>query len=186
MNNFIKYFLVVAATMFCTVIALLIFDMNTDRNKNGTDKQVKGLSTISNKPTVQVLKPTDIPTPTLIPVPTATPSPTLIPAPTVIPTPVVTSDRGLEELFIKYSSTFSIDKNLIEKIANCESHFGTGAKNGPYAGMFQFDLPIWTSTRNLMGLDPNPDLRYSAEESIKTAAFLISQNHKTLWPVCGK
>jgi hypothetical protein len=35
-----------------------------------------------------------------------------------------------------------------------------------------------------MELDPNPDLRYNAEESIKTAAYLISIGKTYLWPNC--
>lgn len=187
MNKVIKFFLVSFITIIITIIALSIIDLKTGKKQVETGKKIIGISTA-----VKIISPilglTIIPTPslTLTPSPTSTPSPTLTPVPTITQAPVQTSDKVLEELFVKYSSAYNVDKNLVEKIANCESHFGTGAKNGPYGGMFQFDIPIWTATRQLMGLDPNPDLRYSGEESIKTAAFLLSQNHTSLWPNCSK
>jgi hypothetical protein len=36
-----------------------------------------------------------------------------------------------------------------------------------------------------MGLDANSDLRFNAEEAIKTAAFHISQGGQGAWPNCG-
>jgi hypothetical protein len=91
-------------------------------------------------------------------------------------------------LFTKYCNEYSVDKELLKRIANCESHFGTGAnsKDGKYAGMFQFGEAIWTQTRNLMGWNQDLSLRFSAEESIKTAAFMVSQGHLGIWPNCGK
>jgi hypothetical protein len=35
-----------------------------------------------------------------------------------------------------------------------------------------------------MGLDENLDLRYSAEESAKTAAYKMSRDGFGAWPVC--
>lgn len=123
--------------------------------------------------------PTNTPTPTPIP-PTPTETPTPTPAP-------VTAPEYLESLLLKYSNEYSIDSQLLKRIAKCESGFGTGASfnNGLYAGLFQFSEVLWRQTRTLIGLDPNPDLRYSGEESIRTAAFMLSQGHLGIWPNCG-
>ncbi len=165
-------------------IASLIYNIVLHNNAKHelywpVSKEVAGTSTsVTQNPNPTII----IPTPTFIPSPTATPTPTLTPTPTII----INAPADLEDLFTKYANAYGVDKQYLERIANCESHFGTGANNGPYGGMFQFAKEIWISTRGLMGIDPNPDLRFSAEESIRTAAFLISQNHSSLWPNCGK
>lgn len=92
----------------------------------------------------------------------------------------------LEPLFDKYCGEYGLNKEMMKKIANCESHFNSQAVNGPYGGMYQFSVSTWRSNRQAMGLDSNPDLRFNAEESIKTAAFKISRDGTGAWPVCGK
>jgi soluble lytic murein transglycosylase-like protein len=116
--------------------------------------------------------------------PTMTVAPTAIPTatPKLIPTIVTSSD--LETLFAKYGSEYNVDPNWLKKIARCESNFNPQADTGLYAGMFQFMAQTWSSTRNSMGLDPNPDLRKNAEESIRTAAFMLSRGRENSWPVC--
>lgn len=99
---------------------------------------------------------------------------------------VLSASIDVESLLDKYSMEFGVDKNLLKKIANCESHFNTGSKNGDYGGMFQFSTGTWIGTRNQMGLDSNPDLRFSGEEAIKTAAFKISRGGVGAWPACSK
>lgn len=121
--------------------------------------------------------PTDTPTPT--PLPTDTPSPTPIPQPTIS---VVTD---LESLFSKYADEYHIDKELLKKIARCESNFNTTSNNsGMYLGMFQFAASSWMGARTSMGVDPNPDLRTNAEESIRTAAYMLSMGRQSAWPNC--
>lgn len=130
--------------------------------------------------------PTNTPTPTPMP-PTPTDSkPTPTPTDNPTPTPVTVPSQYLDDLFNKYSQIYSVDKYILTKIANCESHFNPGAATNLYGGMYQFTESLWVSTRNLMGEDSNPDLRFSAEESIKTAAFMISQGHIGKWPACSK
>lgn len=92
----------------------------------------------------------------------------------------------LEGLFDKYCAEYKLDKELLKRIAYCESTFNSQAVNGPYAGMYQFLASTWISNRKAMGLDPNPDLRFNAEESIKTTAYKISRDGTGAWPVCGK
>lgn len=120
----------------------------------------------------------EVPEPTAIP--TQAPVPTQVP--TEAPAPVHAGD--LESLFDKYSSEFNVDKEDMKRIAKCESGFNPEADTGLYAGMYQFHADTWASTRNAMGLDPNPDLRKNAEESIRTAAFKIAHGGRSAWPNC--
>lgn len=134
-------------------------------------------------------QPTDTPIPT--PIPTNTPTPTLTPTPTEIPTPtptpIVMGPTELEALFSQYSNKYSIDKNILIKIADCESHFNTNAASPHgYVGLFQFSENLWITTRNRMGENNDPSLRTNPEESIKTASLLISEGRQSVWPQCSK
>lgn len=133
------------------------------------------------------------PTSTPSPIPTISPTltPTLTPippteTPTPIPTPITVTSEELENLFTKYANQYSADKELLKRIAKCESNFNTNAIFRDYAGLFQFAAASWISSRNLMGQDNNPDLRFSADESIKTAAFKLSRGELNAWPSCSK
>jgi soluble lytic murein transglycosylase-like protein len=130
-------------------------------------------------------------TPTITPTitPTATPIPTTtattVPDPTSIPDRVAPAD--IDALIVKYAGEYGVDANILRKIADCESHFNPGAQsnNGLYGGMFQYTVGSWASKRNEMGLDPNPDLRFSAEESIRTTAYAIANYGTGMWPSCS-
>lgn len=130
-------------------------------------------------------------TPTLTPTSTPTATPTIIPTSTPTPEPTATptpwpalSSADLEALFQKYSDEYAVAKDLLKRIANCESGFNSQADTGLYAGMFQFASQTWINARSSMGLDPNPDLRKNSEESIKTAAFLIQRGQQNAWKNC--
>ncbi len=127
--------------------------------------------------------PTDIPTPTLAP--TTIPTPTATPTPTVTATPTPSVPVDLEALFTDHANHYSVDKDLLKRIAQCESGMNSSAQNGPYGGMFQFSESSWTSTRNAMGMDSNPQLRFDPGESIRTAAFKLSTGGRSAWPNCG-
>lgn len=118
------------------------------------------------------------------PVTTNSPKPTITPTPSPTATPDVWSPPEMEPLFAQYAGQYNVDKNALERIANCESHFNPTAKNGDYLGMFQFATSSWQTNRNSMGVDPNPTLRTNIEESIKTAAFLMSRQGTKPWPSC--
>ncbi len=122
------------------------------------------------------------PTPTPSPAPTTTPTLTPTPAPTVVP---LTYDE-LESLFTKHSERFSVAKDLLKKIANCESGFNPNAINGNYMGMFQFSPNTWINNRMLLGENTDINLRTNADEAIKTAAFMISRHITNAWPNCSK
>jgi len=130
---------------------------------------------------------TPTPTPTLIPTPTASNAayaPT--PSPTPTPTPIPVTAKPLDEWFTKYSNHYSIDKQKFWNIAVCESGLRPQATNGIYGGLFQFSPATWKTTRAAMQMDPNPNLRFNAEEAIKTAAFKTSVSGLSSWPNCGK
>lgn len=124
------------------------------------------------------LTPTNTPTLTPTLTPTITPSPT----PTNTPTPMPTSD--FESYFDQYSSQYGVDKEVMKKIAYCESGGHPGANNGEYGGMFQYSVSTWEETRKMMGADPNPDLRFGAKESIETTAFKLSRGGDRAWINC--
>jgi len=129
----------------------------------------------------------ETPTPTEIPLPTATPTP-IPPTPSTTPTPqpIVASPTDLDSLFTRYSDEYHIDREVLKRIAACESGFNTTSHNTTYgyAGMYQFAESSWTTVRARMGEDTNPELRFSAEESIKTAAYHIANGGRGAWPNC--
>ncbi len=133
--------------------------------------------------------PTSTPTPTLTPtpIPTSTPTPTPTPLPTATPTPSPPTPipaTSFESYFDQYSIQYKVNKDLLKKIAFCESGISPGAKNGPYGGMYQFTIETWQATRKQMGVDANPDLRFGAKEAIETAAFKISRGGESAWKNC--
>jgi len=154
---------------------------------------VVGLRELTNKPHApQVLAeiaptltviPTIIPTNTPLPTPTIKPKPTVKPTPTPKPQPKFTSEQiyGFTD---RFGGQYAVDANVLRHIALCESGFRSEAKNYIYAGLFQFDTRTWGIYRQKMGEDPNPDLRYNAEEAMQTAAYAISLGQLRLWPNC--
>ncbi len=97
----------------------------------------------------------------------------------------ISSIQEIRDFFEKYGNEYGLDPKLLEKIAYCESGFNNRAVNGPYAGLFQFCSSTWVSNRRALGLNTNPNLRFNAEESVRTAAFKISRDGTGAWPVCG-
>lgn len=141
-------------------------------------------SPLPDKIHTKTLGATSMPTLTITPSPTPTPIP---PTPTLTPTPPpVIASAVLDELFTRYSNEYSIDKELMKRIAYCESRLNPAAATSPYAGLYQFSESLWIQTRTLMGQNSDPNLRFNAEEAIRTAAFMISQNHLYIWPNCNK
>lgn len=118
--------------------------------------------------------------------PTSSPLITAIPTPSqeVTPTPTIPAPTEIDSFFDKYSAEYNIDKELLKKIARCESGFNPVAENGEYKGMFQFASSSWSSARSQLGMDPNPDLRTNAEEAIRTASFMISKGQQNAWRNC--
>lgn len=133
--------------------------------------------------------PTLTPTPTPEPTPTLTPSPTPIPSPTpsLSPTSVPQPKHTQAEIhgFVeRFAVQYSVDPNVLRHIATCESGFNASAVNGPYAGLYQFGSSAWKNNRVLMGEDADLSLRFNAEESVQTAAFIVGRGIKNIWPNC--
>jgi len=118
----------------------------------------------------------EIPTPDDSPVPSTTPKPTVSPV----------SDAQLNEWFTTYANKESVNKDLLKKIAVCESQLHTMATNGPYGGLFQFSTSTWIATRTAMNLNSDPALRFNSQEAIKTAAFRLATVGFAAWPNCSK
>lgn len=110
-------------------------------------------------------------------IPDASPKPTLTLQPK--------ADTQVINSINKYASEYNVDSNIMIKIAECESSLNSEATNGQYAGIFQFHPNTWESNRRAMGEDANISLRFSAEESAKTAAFKMSRDGFGAWPECG-
>ena len=146
--------------------------------------QVMGIQFKPSPTPTPSVTPTPTPTPTMTPTPKPTPTPT--PKPTPTPTPIPVTGEDLDRWFTDYANHYSIDRELLRRIAHCESKFKVNATNGPYAGLYQFNTSTWIATRRAMNLDPNPDLRFNPEEAIRTAAFKIATSGTRAWPVCGK
>ncbi|MCL4397880.1 transglycosylase family protein [Patescibacteria group bacterium] len=113
------------------------------------------------------------------------------PAPVAVKPVVVVNypaPTDLEAIFSEAAKIYNVDKDLLTKIAKCESNFHSDSINpgGPYLGMFQYLESTWISTRKAMGADPNPSLVFNAEEAIKTSAWKIAHGGLDAWPVCGK
>ncbi len=128
--------------------------------------------------------PTMTPTPSPTLTPTATPLPTRTPTATPTPQPTIAVVVDLDSLFEKYSNEYHTEKELLKKIARCESNFNSQATNGPYTGMFQFAEETWTTIRTRMGMDTNGELRKNAEESIRTASYMLAEGQATAWSGC--
>lgn len=120
------------------------------------------------------------------------------PKPTQKPKPVVKLASSKEnisppkptnqvtEIIKTYSEKYQVNTSVMVEIARCESNFRENAVNGPYAGIYQFTASTWQSNRQAMGEDPNPDLRFSAEEAAKTAAFKMARDGFNAWPACSR
>jgi hypothetical protein len=141
--------------------------------------------------TIPTATPTPDPTATPTPLPpTETPTPTPTSTPTPSPTPQATqtqpSPADLESLFARFSDEYKVDKDLLKKIAACESGFNASSHNTAhdYGGMYQFASSTWMTVRGRMGADSNTSLRFSAEESIRTAAYHIANGGRGAWPNC--
>jgi hypothetical protein len=116
---------------------------------------------------------------------TPTPTPTPTPTSTPTPTPIPVTAQQLDEWFTNNANHYSVDRSLLWRIAVCESGLRPNAVNWIYAGLFQFSPNTWKTNRSLMGFDTDPNLRFNAEESIRTAAFVLSTRGPGAWPNCS-
>ena len=127
--------------------------------------------------------PTSTPKSTPTPKPTATSTPTPVPTPTPMPQPSFTEEQ-INGFIERFSSQYSIDPNELRHIALCESGLNPFAYNSGYAGLFQFGSTTWRGYRNGLNEDPNPELRFNAEEAVQTASYALSLGKRHIWPNC--
>lgn len=142
-----------------------------------SDQFVLAMATVSAVTTETVL-----PSPT----PSATPRPTqkVTPKPKPKPTPTPESSELINKLIDRYSNEYGLDPNVMRNMVICESGVNSRATNGVYAGLFQYDKATWIRIRSEMGKETDTELRYSAEEAIRTTCYAIAKGKKKLWPNC--
>jgi hypothetical protein len=191
MNRKYKYLLLIAL-LAITLSGIYILAGNSVSKVLGASEKSQFLSPIDPS----IPNPTPSPTPTVIPfpTPTITPIPTKIPKPTATPTrkptptptpkPTPVTSEKINGFIDKYSSQYSVDPNKLRHIALCESGFNSSAVNGQYVGLFQFNSTTWINLRWEIQKDPNPNLRFSAEESVQTAAYALARGRSGIWPHC--
>lgn len=83
------------------------------------------------------------------------------------------------------AAEFGVDRTMMQKIVRCESGYNPKARNGQYAGLFQFANSTWRTNRSAMGLDTNLDLRFDAREASRTAAYKMSRDGFGAWKDCA-
>jgi len=140
-------------------------------------KEVLSVSTIAPSFTMS-------PSPTEIPTPTPSPTPVPTKTPTPIPTPSPVSSEEVNGFIERFAGQYGVDPNVVRHLAICESGFRSNAVNGTYVGLFQFGPITWKNIRTEIGENIDPALRYSAEESVQTAAYALSKGKEKIWPNC--
>ncbi len=141
---------------------------------------------LSSNVVVATPKPTPIetPTPTVSPTPKPIKTPEPTPESTPDPIPLLSSPEESHGFVERFAGQYNVDPNVLRHIAVCESGFNAHAVNGSYVGLYQFGPITWQENRILIGEDPDPILRYSAEESVQTAAYLLATKGRRFWPNC--
>ena len=155
----------------------------TDQKQSLISPVVSVTPTIAVTPTASVSSMTLL-TPTPTASPTATPTIKKLVTPKPKPSPTAEPKENVSKLVDKYSSEYGLDVNVVRYLVLCESGLRSNATNGKYVGLFQYDERTWKTIRSEMKLDTNAELRYSAEEAIKTTAYALSKGKKKLWPNC--
>lgn len=189
----IKHFLfgalVASVPMSIYVYLSLIPSVKTE------SKAVTQTQYLASEKIIKNLTPIAIPLSTPIPtsIPTRVPQPKPTGKPQVLSTkiesnilPKETAPNEVQILIEKYALEYKVNKDMMVHIARCESNFRANAINGPYAGVYQFLASTWKSNRAAMGKDTNPELRFNADEAVKTAAFKMSRDGFSAWPVCSR
>lgn len=143
-------------------------------------------------PPLASLSPVLYHTPTTMPSPTPKPSQNFTPATTSTTSESrehsVKPYEDFEHHFYHYADKYKLNPQKLITIARCESNFNSGvvSANGLYGGLFQYLASTWVSTRNHMGKDPDPGLRFDPEQAIHTTAFKISVGGIGAWPHCSR
>jgi hypothetical protein len=120
------------------------------------------------------------------PTPKPTPKPSPTTTPTTVPTPTPVAPEVIHGFIDRFAAQYDVKVDVLRHIAVCESGFNPSAvnRNHDYVGLYQFGPVTWKNNRVDMGEDPDPNLRFSAEESAQTAAFMLSIGRGGIWPNC--
>lgn len=98
---------------------------------------------------------------------------------------ILVAERPKIDAWIEqYAQEYGVSAETLRYMAKCESTFNPRAVNGPYAGMYQYSASSWISNRKAMGEDSNHNLRFDAQEAIKTTAYILSTRGDSMWPNC--
>lgn len=172
-----KFYVMMAVTT-SLVLSILLFSQKTSqtgRFAQLSEKKSPGVETTFT-PVIDYIVITETPVAT----------PTRKPSLTPTNNPKSITMVNMEDLMEKYAKKESVNRELLKKIAICESKLNPAALNGTYGGLYQFTPGAWTNNRKEMNSDPNPDLRFIPEEAIRTAAYAVSRGRVYLWPNCSK
>jgi hypothetical protein len=145
---------------------------------------VLGFHSEASPTTTSTPLPTTTPTSTPTATSTETPSPLPTKTPKPLPTSTPVSSQEVNAFIERFAAQYGVDPNVIRHVAVCESGFNSNAVRGIYVGLFQFGPTTWKNIRKELGEEGNPDLRFSAEESVQTAAFALSKGKGGIWPNC--
>ena len=147
-----------------------------------SEKESEKVLSVASTP-IESPSPTPTQTPTPTPVPSPTPSSTPVPSPTP-PLPPPVSPQEIHAFIERFSAQYGVDPNVLRHIAICESGFDPLSVNGAYVGLYQFGPITWKNNRQAIGEDPSAELRFNVEESVQTAAYIISAGKGGVWPNC--
>jgi len=165
------------ASLFFLITISVIYLLSMYFLGKNSKKEVLSVSTIAPSFTMS-------PSPTEIPTPTPSPTPVPTKTPTPIPTPSPVSSEEVNGFIERFAGQYGVDPNVVRHLAICESGFRSNAVNGTYVGLFQFGPITWKNIRTEIGENIDPALRYSAEESVQTAAYALSKGKEKIWPNC--
>ena len=196
MKNNIKHFLIGALIASAPTALFVKANLENKRPKINTSNISINTNYLSIAEVEYSLAKKYTPTPTVYNTPKKKPIPTAV-SPKTAEHDSVARTANIEvkiehknsEVYIyieKYAGEYGVDKNMMYQIAKCESGLRSSAINGPFAGVYQFLSSTWISNRNAMGLNPDPELRFHAEEAVRTAAFKMSRDGFGAWPACQK
>lgn len=96
---------------------------------------------------------------------------------------VPTFEPSTEGLITFYADKYKTNREELKCVLKNESGLRKAATNGTSSasGMGQFIKSTWISWRTEMHEDPDLNLRFDADEMIKTTAFGLSKGRQTHW-----
>ncbi len=181
MKNRLYFILALISLLYLTGMYIL-------GKRSGRDVLGMGEETFIPSPSpIEAITPTPKTTPSSAPSPSpkvSSPEPKMTESPNPLPASTPASSSEVNAFIDRFAAQYGVDTNVLRYIAICESGFRSNAENAGYAGLYQFGSTTWKNLRAEIGEDTNPDLRYSAEESVQTASYALSKGKNGIWPNC--